>query len=239
MWSSFLGKIHNVFARLRDPDVELARAGQRAVAEARRLWELDVYDPKMRDKSEHANASRAVIDEILHATGWGGYAPYTGDDDPEMPQWCGLFAERCWLAAGIDPAAVRRFWPSTYRMRQWAHYKPFDGTPNPKPTEGPYRLAVKLGPKSTPADLPFAPRAGDILVVGDGKPEDGDHIAIVDDYDEDLGIFMTYEGNGVGRGPKGNRREGIVRAERKLGEGGGYFAMWLYRPAPHDLLRKR
>lgn len=204
-------------------------AGRRAVMEAARLWRLDVYDPKARDKSDHAERSRKVIDEILMAAGWEWQVPYKGDGQVE---WCGLFAAACWRAGGIDPRWLSTYWASTYRLDVWARYRDFKTThPNPRPATGPWRLVAELTPEST--SLPFEPRAGDVLMIGDGTPAAGDHICLVERYAD--GVFATYEGNGVGLGPDGKRRQGIVRGERRLG-GSGYCARRLIRPAPSDLL---
>lgn len=213
-----------------DPDARLARAGELAIAEADRLWALDVYDPPKTDKSKRADRSRAVIDAILRDAGWGWMTPYLGNGEP---QWCGLFAAACWRAAGINPSMLATYWASTYRLRLWARYHEFGGRPNPAPKEGPRRLIAQLDERST--SLPFVPRPGDLLVVGNGGKADGDHITLVVGYDAGRRVFSTLEGNGIGLGPDGKRREGIVRGERRLG-GAAYCARWLYRPAPVDLL---
>jgi hypothetical protein len=75
--------------------------------------------------------------------------------------------------------------------------------------------------------------AGDILMIGGGSPAMGNHITIVESYA--AGVFQTISGNGVGLGPDGKRRQGIVRAAVHLG-GGGYCARRLVRPAAADLI---
>jgi hypothetical protein len=212
-------------------DEDLKEAGERAVAEAQRLWALDVYDPPMSLHNEAADRSRKVIDEILTIAGWLWEVPYRGDTACE---WCGLFAAACWHAAGIDPCWLATYFASTYRLDIWARYQSFNGKhPNPKPPDGPYRLIANLDAHST--RVPWMPRAGDILMIGDGVPEYGDHITIVESYDPATMTFMTLSGNGVGLGPDGKHRQGIVRATAHVG-GGGYCARRLIRPAPGDLL---
>lgn len=207
----------------------LASAGQRAVAEAARLWNLDVFDPRQSDDSVHAKYSRDVITDVMVASGWGWMAPYTGDGHVE---WCGLFAGACWRAAGIDSKWLAKYFASTYRLDLWARYREFDArAPNPRPADGPWRLLAELNQHST--SLPFEPMPGDILMIGDGTPAFGDHITLVESYAD--GAFQTLEGNGNGLGPDGKRRQGIVRATRRLG-GDGYCARRLIRPAPSDLL---
>jgi hypothetical protein len=199
------------------------------VVEGLRLWHLDVIDPRRNDMSDRANASRTVIDEIITAAGWTWQVPYFGDGQVE---WCGMFVAACWRAAGIDPKWLAPYFASTYRLDTWARYRQFGNTPNKKPDAGPHRLIVDLTPLST--DLPFQPRAGDILMIGDGQPSAGDHICLVTRYDHERRVFETVEGNGNGLGPDGKRRQGIVTAKRSLG-GLGYCARRLIRPAPHDI----
>lgn len=212
-------------------DAELHEAGRAAVVEGLRLWHLDIIDPKRSDDSEHAARSRADIDEILRASGWGWQIPYKGDGQLE---WCGLFVAACWRAAGIDPKWLATYFASTYRLNVWATYRSMnDRNPNPEPAPAaPRRLIAKLDEHSS--SLPFAPREGDILTIGDGNPIDGDHICLVRSFDSGRCVFHTIEGNGTGTGPDGKRRQGVVTAERRLG-GEGYCARRLIRPAPSDI----
>lgn len=207
----------------------LIAAGRAATAEAARLWASDVYDPSRADKTERGNRSRQAINAIVHAGGWT-WIDYRGDGDVE---WCGLFAAACWRVAGIDPKWLATFWASTYRLDRWARYQDFNEHKNPKPTQGPHRLIANLDEHST--DLPWEPRAGDILMVGDGTPVFGDHITLVDSWNAATKTFSTLEGNAVGVRFDGKRRQGIVRAQRRLG-GAGYCARRLIRPAVGDLL---
>ena len=218
-----------------DDDDALAVAGELAIAEALRLWHLDVYDPKRTDHSAAADASRAVIDECARSdsgAGWSWLPPYAGDGAVE---WCGMFAARCWSHA--IPLWMRRtWWPSTYRLDTWARYATMDAThANLRPKTRAPRVYLPLGPDSV--KLAVEPRAGDILLVGDGKPAYGDHVTLVERYDAERQMFHTVEGNGGGVGPKGNRRQGIVRAERPLGkrDGHSYIARRLIRPSIADL----
>jgi hypothetical protein len=205
----------------------LIAAGKAAVAEAARLWSSDICDPQRSDHTPRGEHSRKAIQSIVNAGGWT-WLNYRGDRDVE---WCGLFAAACWRVAGLNPKWFATFWASTYRLDRWCRYQDFNDTKNPKPASGPYRLIANLdsGSKS----LPFEPRAGDILMVGDGIPAFGDHITLVESYAD--GVFRTIEGNGNGLGPDGKRRQGVVRATRNLG-GSGYCARRLIRPAPGDLV---
>ncbi len=208
----------------------LTRAGELAVQEALRLWNLDIYDPAKSDKSPHANESRSHINDMLKACGWTWEVPYLGDAQME---WCGIFAGACWRAAGLDPKWLATYFPSTYRLDVWARYRTFnDKNPNPRPTSD-HRLLAELNAHST--TLPFEPRAGDIVMIGDGWPSMGDHITIAESYDPETRLFKTIEGNGSGLGPSGKRRQGVVRAERHVG-GDGYCVRRIIRPGFGDLL---
>jgi len=209
----------------------LTRAGKLAIGEADRLWRLDIYDPRRSDKSLEAAKSKGHISFMLMACGWTWEAPYQGDGAVE---WCGIFAGTCWKAAGLDPKWLATYFASTYRLDLWGSYRSFNSAhPNPAPKTD-RRLMASLDRDST--SLPFEPMPGDILMIGDGSPACGDHICLVESYAN--GIFKTIEGNGVGLGPNGNRRQGVVKAERKLG-GEGYCARRLIRPGFGDLLAEK
>lgn len=207
----------------------LALAGQRAITEATRLWNLDVFDPPKADHSPRARACAKIIEDVIKAAGWGFATPYEGNG---APQWCGLFAGACWRAAGLDPKWLATYFASTYRLNLWASYQKFDQKhPNPRPAND-LRLIADCDHQF---GLPFAPQAGDILIVGDGDPKVGDHITLVVDYDAAVRTFDTISGNGGGVGPRGDKREGISRRAYTIGAK-GYRAMWLIRPAFSDLL---
>ena len=212
----------------------LTRAGELAVIEAERLWSLDVYDPPRADKSARANSCRAVIEGIIRGAGWGFTCPYLGNGPP---QWCGMFAAACWRAGGIDPSWFATYWASTYRLRCWARYERFDQRhPNPMPaTSTDLRMFGELHPGKP---LPFDPRPGDVVIVGDGEPDAGDHVTVCVRYDAARRVFETISGNGGGAGPRGDRREGISRREYAI-DTGGYRAMFVVRPAFGDLLAER
>jgi hypothetical protein len=146
-----------------------------------------------------------------------------------------MFAAFAWSAA-IALVTRRTYFPSTYRLDAWAQYQTIGNVINSKPASGPYRVYVQLGEAST--TIPIAPQPGDILLVGDGRPAYGDHVTLVERYDATTRLFATIEGNGVGVGPRGNRRQGVVRATRPLGARAGhsYIARRLIRPAPSDIL---
>lgn len=208
----------------------MSDAGGRAVAEAQRLFALDVYDPRRDDTSAAADHSRSVIDAILTSAGWLWEVPYKGDGQVE---WCGMFAAACWHGAGIDPRWLATYFASTYRLDIWARYQSFDVKhPNPKPAAGPYRTIANADAHST--SLPWDPEPGDIVMIGDGAPEYGDHITVAVSYDAATKTVATISGNGVGMGPDGKRRQGIVKSTVHLG-GGGYCIRRVIRPAESDV----
>ena len=206
-------------------------AGQRAITEASRLWSMDIYDPPHGDHRPRTPECLAVINEIIDANGWGGNIRYTGNGPP---QWCGMFAGFCWRHAGLDPSWLATYWASTYRLGLWARYQRFSARSkaNPPPTSDDRRVIEQLRPGVA---LTVAPMAGDVVIVGDGTPADGDHVTICASYDATRRTFDTISGNGGGVGPHGDRREGISRREYTI-DSGGYRAMWLIRPAFGDLL---
>jgi hypothetical protein len=219
---------------------DVAAAGELAIAEARRLFALDVWDPPRDDDREVAERWRDEITALVSSPaglGWTWEGRYAGDGDFE---WCGAFASRCWGVAGLPLAARRTWWASCYRLQRWASYRAIDAkTPNPAPPAGaPRRLCVELTEASHQLPAGVEARPGDVLIVGGAGSGPGRHITVVESFDGE--VFRTIEGNGVGLGPDGKRRQGIVRARRPLGLRAGqgpqtYHARWLIRPAATDL----
>jgi hypothetical protein len=213
--------------------VELA--GQRAAAEALRMWDLDVFDPPKGSKHPRAAECLKVIEDVIDRAGWGFATPYLGNG---APQWCGLFAGDCWRAAGLDPSWLATYFASTYRLGLWANYKRFaaKSKPNPPPADpadpADRRRFAELRAGAAPA---FEPRPGDIVIVGDGEPDAGDHVTVCIAYDAGRRVFDTISGNGGGLGPHGDKREGISRRNYSI-DAGGYRAMFVIRPAFGDLL---
>lgn len=217
-------------------DDAVTRAGKRAVLEAERLFATDITDFAEGSTNPNVPRWKAAIQAIINASGWT-WVKYVGNtrDPKEACQWCGMFAAACWRAAGIDPKWLATFWASTARLDNWAKGEHWNG----EPAGGP-RPYIALTPKSKPADVRFPggllPRAGDILVVGDTAPKDGDHITLVVSYDDDTGTFHTINGNGGGLGPDGKRREGVVKTDYTLGVG-PYYPLRVYRVLESDLKR--
>ncbi len=213
---------------------KLELAGQAAAAEAIRLWELDIFDPAVGSSHPRAKTCLAEIERIIRANGWSWALPYKGNGPP---QWCGMFAGDCWRTAGLDPSWLPTYFASTYRLNLWASYQKFDvkSKPNPRPSTPHTQTRVRASVRDL---LGVTPRPGDIIIVGDGEPQAGDHVTICVGYKD--GVFDTISGNGGGYGPTdygtgGAKREGISRRDYTR-SGTGYRAMWLIRPAEGDLL---
>lgn len=220
----------------RPPVDRLKVAGERALARALGQWKLDIRDWKRTAKGVESEADRVIIDDyIRRGLGWTWQAPYAGDGAFE---WCGAFAAWCWYM-DLLPELRRDYLPSCYRLFAWSQGLTASGEKPKAPIERPTFLA--LDENSTAADvLGFAgtgPRAGDLLIVGDGKPEYGEHITVVEKFDAAGERFYTVEGNGGGTFPDGTRGQGVVRAIRPLGRASvRYIARRLYRPTLAHLM---
>ncbi len=209
---------------------DIAQAGALAVAEAKRLFDLDVFDPPIGSRHPRSAECLDVIDGIMARNGWRPAGGYKGNGPP---QWCGMFAGDCWRAAGLDPKWLPAFFASTMRLHAWATYRDWNEHRNPRPTGDDVRLCAELAPGEP---LPFEPRAGDIVIVGNGKIHDGNHVTVAVSYDPARRSFQTISGNGGGVGPHGDRREGISEAEYFI-DAGRYRAMLVIRPALRDLVK--
>lgn len=207
---------------------KLELAGQEAAAVAIRMWELDIFDPPRGSTHPRARMCLDAIEGIIARNGWAWALPYKGDGPP---QWCGMFAGDCWRAAGLDKDWLPAYFASTYRLMMWATYQKFDrkSKPNPRPEAG-ERVYMNLQRSWREA---VVPRAGDVVIVGDGDPKVGDHVTICIGYKD--GVFDTISGNGGGLGPNGDKREGVSRRDYTV-DGKGYRAQWLIRPAEVDLI---
>lgn len=197
----------------------LELAGLKALAKAKRLFALDVFDPKPGDNSARGVLCKTQITQLFKDSGWGWALKgktYAGDGADPDQSWCGVFAHECWRAAGLKPSIDH--WASTWRMA--------NSIGNDPGAEG-----RTVSPDGT-WKAGFTPRAGDIVIMGDGDPAWGEHIGILD-YIDQTGWVHTYEGNGTGTGPDGKPREGIVRGLRPLI--GKWRVLRFYRP-PLDAL---
>ena len=200
-------------------------AGVEAIETALRWWKDDIYDPKRSDTSIEAEYSASIIDTFIrNGLGWGWEPPYEGDGDFE---WCGAFAATCWAA--VKPELRKAYFSSTYRLDRYAKYRSAFGEKN----EGSGRLVLDLDENTNVREFPskWQVMPGDILLVG--RAGYGSHICLVESYDAEGGVFSTVEGNGVGKGPNGERQHGVVRAKRILAA--EYGARRIIRPSAEDL----
>lgn len=214
--------------------------GKLAMAKLAGIWTRNIHDPRHTDKSAEADRWRAEILHIIrHGGGWKWVERYRGDGAPGNEQWCGFTQAEAW-ADWIPEATRKTWWASCYRLDKWARYSDLDigDVKNPKPKSGPYRGYWKLDEKSTGLPEGYTFQVGDIALVGDGKPDYGDHVVGLVSYDEKRRAFLTLEGNGVGRRADGTRGQGVVKAERPVGsrKAGDYHVRRIIRPAPGDLL---
>ena len=102
--------------------------------------------------------------------------------------WCGAFVARALGELGLRRELRVKSLASTYRIVQWAK-----GTDR-------YRDDVREC------------RAGDIVIVGDGRKACGNHITLC--YGVEDNDVLTFEGNARGPGPDGRRYEGVIRRRR-------------------------
>lgn len=209
------------------PESLVAAAGLVAAQEAERLWRLDVIDPRRDDRSEQAERSRVLIAQFIHeGLGWTDPAEYEGDGDFS---WCGAFAAFCWREAGALPEVRKHHFASTRRLDKWA---------GSSPAEDPVtRRRLVLNATVSDADLAaFAPRPGDLLLVGGADSPHGSHIGLLTRFDPATKTFTSIEGNGFGEGPNTARpREGLVLVARRLEP--GTRLLRILRPGLRDLGR--
>lgn len=206
-------------------DYQLSRMGSLAALVAGQEWKCNVFDPRQSDGTLSAKTSKQLISKYIRdGLGWTWEPAYRGDGDFE---WCGAFAAWCWAQAGLRADLRKTYFASTYRLDRYARYQSVNGEKN----RGTGRLIAEMDEHST--SLPWEPRAGDILLIGPSGSGYGKHICLVESFAD--GVFKTIEGNGTGRTGDGRHRQGVVRAERKLG-GDGWHARRLIRPSAEDIV---
>ncbi len=211
-------------------------AGQRAANEALRLWALDIVDFPITSSNPRTAECLATISDIIRFCGWLPAGGYLGGRS--APQWCGITAGWCWAHAGLDPRWLQVWFASTMRLVAWACYQSWNEHKNPRPpVAADRRLYQGLHPG---AGLSFTPRAGDVVIVGDGRDRYGQHVTVCITYDDTRRTISTISGNGGGYGPHGGpAREGISQRDYTIDAPHGYRAMHVIRPAFGDLLCER
>lgn len=233
-------------------DLILKEAGERALERALAAWQRDIVDPPSKSLRDPAfEQDRTEIDSyIRHGVLMGGVQnpksfKYTKDGDYE---WCGAFVAHCWEPF-IQADLRQLYFPSTYRLDCYGRYLAGFQTPNAQAVAKKYqkpsmpeeaRKYLRLTYMSSVDEVnDFAPRAGDILLVGTSMgPAYGAHVTLIEKWDPATKIFHTVEGNGTGLGPDGKRRQGVVKAQRPLGgvaPGKTYHALRIIRPGLSDI----
>lgn len=198
--------------------VDVAHAGRVALSAGLMVWARGIQDPTRKAWSDPAFASdRRFIDQIIRTPlglDWRRCSTFTAeyrwDGDFE---WCGAFAAYCWGQAGLSLDVRRRYWSSTYRLDRYGRHKRAfaEAVPVVDPPHRRRHLAIDGDAHEVDE---WGPRAGDVLIVH-GRSY-GQHITIVERWDPVACVFETVEGNATGRGPKGERFQGVVRQTRPL-----------------------
>lgn len=221
----------------------LEAAGRAAIARALEIWAADIIDPPVGMKGERAARSLKFINEMLRTTEWDWVGYYDGNG--HKPEWCGLFAAYCWLAAGLEGEWPEHFWASNLRLLYWINYRPWNGVSADKRPATGGRMKLDTSRATQLEDLVFpdgtAPRAGDVVIVGDGTPFEGDHVTMLVSMEalpDGRVCFHTVSGNGGGYGPDGRRREGVVKTDYFLDPSGGYRVLHVYRPGADDIVAR-
>lgn len=195
----------------------LAHAGQVALNKGLLAWSRGIMDPTRKAFTDPAFADdRAFIDSCIRTPDGLGWArcsalvkEYRWDGDFE---WCGAFAAYCW-SGSVRLDVRKRYFPSTYRLDRYGQHRRAFLESVPAVTADQRRQYLSFDGDALSIDE-FGPRAGDILVVN-GKGY-GQHITIVERWDPIRCEFETVEGNATGRGPQGERYQGVVRQTRPL-----------------------
>lgn len=182
---------------------------------------------------EPPGAGSERIDTYIRGSlglGWGSVEVGT-DARPDIPyqhngdfEWCGAFAAFCWSAAGLHSWYRSRCLPSTARLLRWS--SPIDGPATRDNYWGNARRRIAL------KDI----RPGDIVVVGPAGSTAGKHITLATSFFCD-GEVDTVEGNHPGRGPTGDRYEGVTTDRRRTKATSAAAPRILYavRPLAADL----
>jgi len=214
----------------------LEQAGRQALARGLAIWSEGIMDPTRKAFADPAFADdRTFIDDIIRGPeglGWSRCSAlvreYRWDGDYE---WCGAFAAYCW-APFIAVDIRKRYFPSTYRLDRYGQHKRAFLEAVPAVPVEQRRKWLDMS-TATIADIEaFGPRAGDILIVnGSGY---GQHITLVERWNAATATkpFDTVEGNATGKGPNGERFQGVVTQVRALKD-----CRRLIRPGLCDLIQ--
>lgn len=232
-------------------DRHLKAAGESAYWTAVFEWGKDVVDPPRKSLYDPLfDDDRKIIDGYIRdGVLLGGVSNprtfvYTRDNDYE---WCGAFAAWAWKPF-IQNDLRKLYWASTFRLDCYGRYVAGFKTQNAINVAAKYskhdpvpRKYMQITPNTSVAAIDgFGPRRGDILLVGTSTGLDyGTHVTLVDRWDASQKVFHTVEGNATGLGPKGDRRQGVVKQVRPLHSATPakeYHAIRLIRPGSNDLI---
>lgn len=164
-----------------------------AVLRAEDAFRANIVDP--RDDGAAFATSRSWIRTFIgDGLGWPSEAAAYNHDGQFA--WCGAFVAWCWRD-GVPLGVRRQYFASTYRLSRLARGGGLDKVP------------AQLVQVVKPHDVV----PGDIITLWGDQDGYGTHIALVAEVGARL---VTIEGNANGVGPRGDRREGVVRCERQL-----------------------
>ncbi len=209
---------------------ETEEAGQHVVETALGFWRQHIVEPQ---RETGLVRERAWIDSIIRSDAglnWPRCSPTQKEfrKGPDF-EWCGAFAAACWRAAGLDGRIAFAYFASTYRLDNFGRYiRGIDDAATrtayiafPKPASDPRRHLVCDEHTTIAAVTRWRPQPGDIVMVTQPKRlpkyRYGSHIAIVERWDPERGVFETIEGNATGCFPDGSIGQGVVRQTRKVG----------------------
>lgn len=201
-----------------------------SIRELREAWlraALHEWEQCVKDDERGVPGDRDVITGYFEACGWGFHIPGGYVERADNP-WCGLFAGAMGMRVGeylsgdrcepvrLDLEVARLVMPSTTRLASSTKWKatgaglPVRFAPAVRSTQ--YR-DMSVGLLHEAKDV-LVPGAIATVRTSGKKPEVGDHIVIIESYDEAGKTIATVEGNGRGRFPDGDRGEGVVRCNR-------------------------
>lgn len=226
-------------------DEALRLVGINALVRAVNVWGQGVMEPTRKSWGDPAyDDDRAFINLTIHSPTEGIGWPYARslpllkdfrwDGDFE---WCGAFAAHAWHR--VRPDLRFHYFASTYRLYRYARYQSppnklyrYEKAAPVGTVPRKYLTLPRTGPLVRAAQLKaFGLRAGDIAVVN-GSDDYGQHIVVVrGEPDWKRLLLPCVEGNATGRGPSGERYQGVTQNDRPFDQ-----IRHLYRPGFADLM---
>lgn len=149
--------------------------------------------------------------------------------NPNFPRnaWCGLFAQACYRAAGLDRnlASVGKClygFGLGNRTSPGGKTKAFASYTDPGAEHAASRTVATMGPWVRP---------GDLVLHQDPKRKYNGHVMIC--LSVSPGHLLTIEGNAVGLLPDGTRAQGVVVRRWKLDDP---YLSWVVRAAEGEVI---